>query len=303
MVPPWKPLLSPAANNRVFNAELCLGRSKSVGPILVASDLSSSSDRAFRRGVQLARESGTKLILLHVMSEAGNAHSLEALAASCASDDGVECEALVVVGDPAIAIPATAAKLDARIVVMGPHNRRTLKTMIGGVTASRAVRNAVCPMLVANGQVTGRHKQVLVSTDFSLCSLASVAALKALGMADAAKIILYHAYDPRPFGGIATAGMSKDSRAAQLAELHTDALLALSEFSAESNLAPDAIITEPLSASPASMILSRAEQEGADLIVMGTQGKSAVARLVLGSVAEELLRGIDTDLMVVPPAS
>jgi nucleotide-binding universal stress UspA family protein len=37
-----------------------------------------------------------------------------------------------------------------------------------------------------------------------------------------------------------------------------------------------------------------------DLVVMGTRGSGAVARLVLGSVAEEALRTLDCDVLAVP---
>ncbi len=273
-----------------------------MGPIVVATDLTPTSDRALRRAIRIARDCKAGLVLLHVASRADAAATVEALAACCRADEGVDCTALVVGGDPPEAIPAKAADLGASLIVMGPHNRTTLQTMAAGVGASRSVRNVVSPMLIANGQVTGRYAKILVSTDFSPCSLSAVAALKQLGLASDAQTILYHAYEPRPYGGIAAAAMTKEARAAELADLHGAAALALSNFASETGLDADLMVTEPLSASPATMILSKAKQKGADLIVMGTQGKSAVARLVLGSVAEELLRGIDIDLMVVPPS-
>lgn len=41
---------------------------------------------------------------------------------------------------------------------------------------------------------------------------------------------------------------------------------------------------------PATAIVEYAEQEGIDLIVMGTHGRSGVAHLLLGSVAERVVR-------------
>jgi nucleotide-binding universal stress UspA family protein len=42
--------------------------------------------------------------------------------------------------------------------------------------------------------------------------------------------------------------------------------------------------------SPADAIVEFARSEGADLIVMGTHGRSGLSRLLMGSVAEEVLR-------------
>jgi nucleotide-binding universal stress UspA family protein len=42
---------------------------------------------------------------------------------------------------------------------------------------------------------------------------------------------------------------------------------------------------------PADQIILAAEQEHADVIVMGSHGRTGLARAVLGSVAEEVMRG------------
>jgi len=54
-------------------------------------------------------------------------------------------------------------------------------------------------------------------------------------------------------------------------------------------------------AGPASDVLIRMASQGAmDLIALGTQGRQAVPRLVLGSVARKVLRTARADVLVVP---
>jgi nucleotide-binding universal stress UspA family protein len=50
------------------------------------------------------------------------------------------------------------------------------------------------------------------------------------------------------------------------------------------------------------MILEEARTVGADLIVIGTHGRTGFDRLLLGSVTEEVLRKADCAVMTVPPA-
>jgi nucleotide-binding universal stress UspA family protein len=49
----------------------------------------------------------------------------------------------------------------------------------------------------------------------------------------------------------------------------------------------------------AAAIVEAASFEKADLIVMGTHGRSGLGRLVLGSVAESVLRGTTTPILIV----
>lgn len=54
-----------------------------------------------------------------------------------------------------------------------------------------------------------------------------------------------------------------------------------------------------LAPSPAAAIVSYADEHGIDLIVMGTHGRGAVAHLLLGSVAEKVVRGAHCPVLTV----
>lgn len=56
---------------------------------------------------------------------------------------------------------------------------------------------------------------------------------------------------------------------------------------------------------PAAEILNAARLAGADLIVMGTHGRTGLGRLLMGSVAEQMVRRADCPVLTVahPPAS
>jgi nucleotide-binding universal stress UspA family protein len=50
---------------------------------------------------------------------------------------------------------------------------------------------------------------------------------------------------------------------------------------------------------PAAAIVEAAAAQGVDLIVMSTHGHSGLGRLILGSVAEKVLRGTATPILIV----
>jgi nucleotide-binding universal stress UspA family protein len=64
----------------------------------------------------------------------------------------------------------------------------------------------------------------------------------------------------------------------------------LEEWLREAGAAPDEVGRDLLIGDPADAILERALQGGYDLIVMGTHGRSGMSRLLLGSVAEKVVR-------------
>jgi nucleotide-binding universal stress UspA family protein len=73
-------------------------------------------------------------------------------------------------------------------------------------------------------------------------------------------------------------------------------------FAREAIGTADVTLTVVLAAgSPASEITVEAARMAADLIVLGTHGRSGFRRLLLGSVTERLLRATETPLLIVPP--
>jgi nucleotide-binding universal stress UspA family protein len=51
---------------------------------------------------------------------------------------------------------------------------------------------------------------------------------------------------------------------------------------------------------PVAVISKAAKDLGADFVVIGTHGRSGLTKLLLGSVADEVLREIDRDILAVP---
>jgi nucleotide-binding universal stress UspA family protein len=56
-----------------------------------------------------------------------------------------------------------------------------------------------------------------------------------------------------------------------------------------------------LGAQPAVVLLDAAQADGADLIALATHGRSGLARLLLGSVADKMRRGADMPVLLYRP--
>jgi nucleotide-binding universal stress UspA family protein len=79
-----------------------------------------------------------------------------------------------------------------------------------------------------------------------------------------------------------------------------DAMRQLKELAARTDLPAGAATVAVRAGKPAEAILAYADEQGADLIVMGAHGESAVVRFFLGSVAERVVRHATVPVLTVP---
>jgi len=133
-------------------------------------------------------------------------------------------------------------------------------------------------------------RTILHPTDFSEPSESAFALASTLARDCQARLIILHVV-PLPALSADEEYVTPDSEedlAFALEQLHR---LELEEdIQADSRLEHGAAATK---------ILQVAEESNADLIVMGTQGRSALSRLLLGSVAEQVMRGAPCPVVTV----
>lgn len=135
-----------------------------ISKILVPVDFSDDSRLALDYGVQMARQFGALLHLLHVVEMPVFAaysglsmsdlhpeiHAEQArieMAEWAATVSGVAVTTEVVVGHPADAIISYANGQKVELIVIATHGRRGLSRLLMGSTTERVVRTADCPVL------------------------------------------------------------------------------------------------------------------------------------------------------------
>lgn len=143
-------------------------------------------------------------------------------------------------------------------------------------------------------------KHILLATDGSSASEHAASVAVGLARTHGAKLTALYAVDPYPYVGLGEVnpmGFQAYMSAAQehAASAHTRVSVLCNEGGAPVQL--EAKLVEDVSA--ASGIVQAAQAEGADLIVVGSHGRTGIARLMLGSVAAKVVAESPVPVLVV----
>lgn len=277
--------------------------------IVAATDFSEAAALGVAWAVSIARAHNAGLTLVHAVEPPLPAAELatppppqvmaeilaaarEGLAAEAARLTGVTVETEVVEGLAGSAVARLAEELEADLLVTGTRGKTGLAHLFLGSTAERIVQRAACPVLAVHPGDPAPERPpgtIVVPTDFSEdAELAFAAADRILRCFDGdATVILLHVYDLHvEYGAYGTAAAYFEYSD----ELAT-ALSARLEELAASWRRPGLTIQIRLAQGLASQtIVQEAQALGADLIAMGTHGRSGFARLLLGSTAERVVQ-------------
>lgn len=288
--------------------------------ILVPVDFSELSIVAIETARRLARQTGSRIHLVHVQDAMNPAvfmtrtpmmtgdliaihqentnklrKDLRDLAArlDLSPDD---CHVLT--APPAFdAICALAQQLSIDLIVMPTHGRTGLKHVFLGSTAERVVQHSPCPVLIARKRPNGVNT-ILVPVDFSRCSLDALTYAIELAKTEAAKIIVFHAAQPGyayTSDGYAIYDLSVITKA-----LRKDAERQMREFVRAAKFGGVKYETVIGVGAAVEEICAVAAGEDVDLIVTPTHGRTGFKHLLIGSVAEQVVRHVDRSVLVVP---
>jgi nucleotide-binding universal stress UspA family protein len=138
--------------------------------------------------------------------------------------------------------------------------------------------------------------RIVVATDFSDVSLVALEAAFNLELGADATLYLLHVLET-PGGIDPIAGWVRPSHA----ELYEEAMDRLSSMVPENKQKEMRIEPCVVIGSPVREIARFAKEKEADMIVVGTHGRTGVARVLMGSTAESLLRESPCQVLVVKP--
>ncbi len=262
--------------------------------VLICLDGSPIAERAAERGLELATAIGATVALVHVVDplplpEGGAVtaeHDGEQLLAAFARRGAIEPTMFVVLGKPATEIVDVVRQWHADLVVVGTHGNGWLERL--GSVADAVVRHSPCAVLVvrAPSRAAMSAQRLLIAVDGS--TLAEHAAGRGADLAQklGATAALVHVIDPDA-GTVAGAPTTEHEGRQLLAGLTRGPVL-------------DAAAAFVVFGPPPTAIGDAAHQWQADLVVVGSHGRGRIQRMVLGSVADAVIRHAPCAVLVVP---
>jgi nucleotide-binding universal stress UspA family protein len=209
-------------------------------------------------------------------------------------------ESAVLRGRPATAIVDEAAAFAADLVVVGSRGRGAIGSLILGSVSGEVVDHAPCPVLIARGSTVTR---VVFATDGSAVAASAQQVLTAWPMFRSIPIRVVSVADViEPWHpGIAPTMYAQviEAQARDLEQARSDHERIANESAEALRGAGLDATAETRVGDAAAQIIAASMAWGADLIVLGSRGRTGLTRLVLGSVARNVVHGSATSTLVV----
>lgn len=209
---------------------------------------------------------------------------------------------VAVIGRPASVVLEDAMSWSADLLVVGTRGLGPFTAALLGSVSAEIVDHAVCPVLVARGSSIGR---VILAEDGSPGARAAAAVLAWPTFARSRVRVVAVVHGPAEDAGAPTPGTVdavSDARG-RMIEAGLTAVGAWARSIADLlSVAGLSTEVDVRKGDPAHEIIRAATDWGADLIVMGTRGRTGLQRLLLGSVARTVLQHAPCSVLIVPNA-
>jgi len=282
--------------------------------LLLATDGSQHSEGAIREAIRLAKKCSSSLTAVSVietnpefetiapqvlekMEKEVRVHLEEVKAR--AKKDGVDCVTAVHEGEDSYQyIVDEAVKQKSSMIVMGRRGKKGLKRLVMGSTTSWTIGHAPCSVLVVPSAAQVELKSIVVATDGSKYSTA--AASEAIGIAKrnnskltVIAVVPAELATPMDIDVVMSQRELIAEKEMHVAEQNAKAV---KEAAQKEGVSVQAFV---MSGKPADAVIETAKEKDADLIVVGSHGRTGLERLLMGSVAERIIVLSDRAVLVV----
>jgi nucleotide-binding universal stress UspA family protein len=286
--------------------------------LAVATDFSDGAQLAVARAEALARVHGVpELALIHVLDaslmdavfspaslttgrEALQKQANEALHAAATSlDPKLDAELQTILTEGALVPALTEAASGSDLLLMGARGAHWVRELALGNTAYRVALHSAVPVLVVRQAAQGGYVRVVVATDFSDSALRAARFASNL-LTDQTRVDVFHAFSSLYDLNLLYANVGEQAIADAQARSRIITDQSIKEFVVNAGLSNARAETIVESGHAAQALLQYAEKVGADLLVLGKQGKSALGDLAMGSICQRALSGAGCDVLIVP---
>lgn len=297
---------------------------KTIDQIVVGVDYSPCSTRALQEAVRLSRHGRHPLICLHVLDSriledlgeevamdvdvvvSDSLRRLRAFVAEQAAvpDGSVDCR--VAIGHPFEQLLKAVDEASAGLLVLGVRGHKQKDKTRTGTFATLCVRRAPVEVLLVRESHQDAFRNVAACIDFSKTSQQALQRAAGIVRHEGGQLRVIHVWEPpmidpmSDFGGLGTLLPVIDPQEMipvlekRLAEFVREAL-------AGDSLAESAeqVVLQALDVSHA--VSHYINENAVDLVVLGTQGRTGLRRLLMGTTAEKLIHDAPCSVWTLKP--
>ena len=280
---------------------------KLLKKILLPTDFSEASMKAVDQACTVGKAYGSEIMLLHVIPEiAGSPVAIDSLQrAALAQLSQIEATIAekkigpvrksVVTGSPFDQIIRHADAHDVNVVLMGNGSKGAEEKYQLGITAEKVIRKSSRPVWVVKEGNTAKIDTILCPVDFSPAAQRALRNAVSLSRTFNAKLNiltvienLSNLYPGRPLIEPEAQGTYSRDQEEQFKRFVRDF-----DFS---GLSSEKIVVHGV---PHEEIIRFARQAGSRLMVLGSEGRTGLARILLGSVADKVVRELPCSVITV----
>lgn len=281
------------------------------GPIVIGVDASPEAAGAARLGYRIARAAAETCDLVHATPDAwapfsavGDSKQVEetqhlqvAVARHRVSEalrSAVAPELLetldVRLGPAAVVLQQAVQERRASLLILGGKHHTPLERWLGGSTSLNVVRTAELPVLVT-ARAPRDIRRILVAADLSAAAGPTLALAERFGRLVGAQMRVLTVFEPLPTLPDVPPMDPSSYHSLSLEMLQRD-IWPLIRIRESDKIVRHGMVFETL--------LREATDWNADLLVVGSHGKSWAQRILMGSVTERLLNDLPTSVLVAP---
>ena len=279
---------------------------KLLEKILVATNFGKDSDQTVKAAVSVAKTFNSEIILLHVIPKVsgfptavGNlkkkvTEQLQDIRSDIEKADVRVIETSMLSGVPFDQIVRHADQRDANVIIIGAGEKSDDDPFRLGITAEKVLRKSSKPVWVVKTDAAEQINNILCPVDCSEPSARALTNAIRLARSFQAKLTVFHAI--QALTAILPLSQVGDmDEANYVRDRHSQFELFLKNFDFH-NVDWNREIRQ---GQPHQKILAIANETRADLLVMGSVGRSGLSRILMGSVASKVVRQMPCSVITV----
>lgn len=279
---------------------------KLLQKILVPVDFGQASIKAFDTAVMLSGYFISEITLLHVIPAEKISKETEKIIMKNIQlemkkllDDSVfenvkSVEMLIEKGNPMEQITEVAQNKEMNLIIIGEGNHSDNEHFKLGSTTERMMQKNGIPLMVVKNEPVKPVNKILCPVDFSESSKRALANAIFLSNRLGAQLTILNVFTPVEVFSYWIDVDNKKENQIQLQQQKAE----FNDFMKDFHINKDLHVVKIAQGEPEEEILKEIKNQGTDLLMMGTTGKTGLSKILLGSVTEKVTREVPCNFIV-----